>query len=312
MVGTAGRALARRYPSRWETARGAGIARAALAGGLILVVSMRPVVASGQSRAATPDPGQLVREANKSYASGDYAKAMELYGSADVVMPESAELAYNRGVTLYKLGDYEAARAVLNKALSTRNASLESKAKFNLGNVAYASAMEKMSAPQEAIDQLKQAIGHYRDALEVNPGDEDAPVNIQAAQLMIKDLLDKVKQQQEQQQNQQQSQQGDQNQTQSDQQQGESQPDQGDTAQEQNQDGQQQGRESQPEPPQDGTQDPGGDEQGDIGEAPAETAGMTNQEAERLLQSVRDREKERRDAQAQRMRARRVPVSKDW
>ncbi|NOT01655.1 MAG: tetratricopeptide repeat protein [Phycisphaerales bacterium] len=307
----------------------AGIFRAGVVATVVyLVVSMFPISAYGQT-AATQGAEELVRSANAAYASGEYQEALQLYGYADVVKPESAEVAYNRGVTLYKMGDYVAARGALNKALSTRDLALEAKAKFNLGNVAYSSALEKTSAPQEAIELLKQAIGHYRDSLAVNPADEDALANIQSSQLLIKDLLDKLKQQQEQQQNQDQQQQGDQNQPQQDPQQDQSQQEQEDQSQQQDQQQQekekQQGEESQQEQQQDGSQGEA-DQKGELdrrqeqseedqqqaGETPSDVQEMTREEAERLLQSVRDREKERRDAKAQRMRARRVPVSKDW
>jgi len=274
-----------------------------------LVALVAPTIARGQQ----PDARELVARANEAYRQGQYEAALEAYNKAEVALPESPRVAYNQGLTHYQMGDYAAARNHFNRALLTRDLDLEAAVKYNLGNVAYASALQKMSAPQEAIELLQQSISHYRDALELNPRDEDAQANIQTAQLMIKDLLDKLKQQQEQQQ---------QNQDQQDQQQQQdsSQPQQGDQGK-QDQDKQQQGdQEQQPDgEPQPGDQ-PDGQQQQEPQEAQAddqeaqqaEAREMSREEAERLLQSVRDRERQRREEQARSMRVHQAPVRKDW
>jgi len=244
-------------------------------------------------------------------------EALADYGQAEVALPESPEVAYNQGLAYYQTGDYAAAKNYLNRALLTRNLNLEAGVKYNLGNVAYASALEKMSDLQEAIELLKQAISHYRDGLELNPDDEDAQANIQTAQLLIKDLLDKLKQQQEKQQ--QQQQQGDQSQ-QDQQQQDQSPQQQGQQGQQEQKDEQQQGdQEEQPEgeqksPEQQGQQDqqPQESQADEQGAQTVEAQEMTREEADRLLQSVRDKERQRQEEQARRMRVHRAPVQKDW
>jgi len=260
---------------------------------------------------------ELVARANQEYREGNYAAALADYGQAEVALPESPEVAYNQGLAYYQTGDYAAAKNYLNRALLTRNLNLEAGVKYNLGNVAYASALEKMSDLQEAIELLKQAISHYRDGLELNPDDEDAQANIQTAQLLIKDLLDKLKQQQEKQQ--QQQQQGDQSQ-QDQQQQDQSPQQQGQQGQQEQKDEQQQGdQEEQPEgeqksPEQQGQQDqqPQESQADEQGAQTVEAQEMTREEADRLLQSVRDKERQRQEEQARRMRVHRAPVQKDW
>ncbi len=259
-----------------------------------------------------PSPRQLVAKANQAFADGNFEAALEGYNKADVYMPESPEVAYNQALAHYKLGDYVAARIHFNRALATRDLELEADVKYNLGNVAYASALEKLSSPQEAIDLLKKGIGHYRDALELDPDDQDAKANIQAAQLLIKDLLDKLKQQQEQQQ-QQQGDQNNQNQQQQDQQQQEQQQQQGQQGDQQQQQDPGQGQEQQQDQQQQesGQQD-AKQQQSDQQQQQVEARKMTQEEAERLLQAVRDKEMRRREERARRMQARRSPVVKDW
>lgn len=224
----------------------------------------------------------LVAEANRAFADGNYIAALETYKTAESVAPHSPELAYNQGVAYYKLGDLSAARDAFNRSLLTRDIELEAKVKFNLANVAYASALEMTSHPAEAIDFLKSAIGHYRDAVELDPMDEDARTNIELAHRLIRHLLEKLKQEQ------------DERQQQDDQEQREG--DEGDRQRDEHQAGQREGgAEQQPEQSRQQT-----------GE------GMTRQEVGRLLQAVRDKERQRRNELLRRRRAPRTPVEKDW
>ena len=275
--------------------------------GLLIVSCLAPVAVADE-----PDPRKAVADANRAFAAGEYEAALSGYGQAEVSMPESPEVAYNQAVAHYKLGDYIAARNYFNRALATRDPGLEAHAKYNLGNVAYASALEKMSSLQEAIDLLKQSIGHYRDALELAPQDEDAQANIQMAQLLIKDLLDKLKQQQEQQQQENQNNQDQQDQQQQDQQQQDQEGDQDQQEQDQQQgeQDQQQGDEKQQQGEPDQQEQQEADEEQEQQQAPARE--MTRQEAERLLQAVRDKERRRREEKARRRQTRRVPVPRDW
>ena len=254
-----------------------------------------------------PDARTLVERANLAYANEDYATALEGYRQAEVTLPESPQLAYDRGLAHYRLRELAEARDYFNRALRTRDLELEAKAKFNLGNVAYASALQKLSDLQEAIDLLKTAIGQYRDTLELAPDDEDAKANIQTAHLLIKDLLDKLKKQQEEQKQQQDDQDQDQQQDgeQHDQdQEGEKQY--GQDGQEGNVDQEQNGEQQEPQDEEQQQNQEGQRQQ------EQEAREMTREEAERLLQSVRDRERQRREDRSRRARARWVPVLKDW
>ena len=225
----------------------------------------------------------LVAEANKALADGDHTSAHETYRAVEAVLPESPELAYNLGVVNYLLGNYTGARDDFNRALLTRDVPLEARTKFNLGNVAYTLAQKKMGDPPEAIDLLKAAIGHYRDAIELDPADKDACINIELAQRLIRDLLEKLSRQRE---------------------------------------GQRQQQDDQRKPQEDSEGQPEGGQQGeqdDLGAEPqqaesGEQAGdhMTPQEVERLLQAVRDKERQRQDEVTRRRHARRTPVEKDW
>jgi tetratricopeptide (TPR) repeat protein len=224
----------------------------------------------------------LVAGANQAFADGDYARALEAYSAAELMLPESPEIAYNQGVASYMLGDHAQARDAFNRSLLTQDVGLEARVKFNLGNVAYALALKKTSSPPEAIDLLKSAIGHYRDAIELDPGDDDGRVNIDLAEKLIRRMLEKLKQQRE----------------------------------ERQQDGRQEQRQGNRDERQQGGQTGGRpDDAGEPQEAQGQQQAnkrMTAQEVERLLQAVRDQERQRQEELARRRRARRTPVERDW
>ena len=259
-------------------------------------------------------PAERVARANAALAAGNYDQALDDYREAEVAMPDAPALAYNEAIAYYRKRDFAKARELFGKALATRDLGLEARAKFNLGNCAYAAALEKMTNLQEAIDQLRTAISHYRDTLDVDPNDTDAKANIETAQLLIKDLLDKLKKQQEEQQKnpssqpndqQQQNQQQEQQKQDQDQQNASSQPSQDQQQQDQQkQDQQQAGQDQQSEAEkQEGEQKAG---------EPQDKRQLSEEEAKRLLQAVRDKEQKRRDEQTRRQHLGRPKVDKDW
>ena len=251
---------------------------------------------------------------------GGYEDAIKAYELVEVDNPSMPELSYNMGLAYYRMRDFEKARELFNESLSTRDLGLEARAKFNLGNVAYSQALEKLSAIPEAIEKAKQAISHYRDVLEIHPEDIDARANIETAQLLVKDLLDKWKQEQEKQ-KQEQDKQGQKEQEKQDQQcdnpqQQDNKEQEGEKKdQDKGQDKKEKegDKQEQQEKQQQGPQQTDEKRQQEAQAQPAEVKEeMTQEQAERMLQAVRDREAKRREEQARKLRAKRVPVSRDW
>ncbi|MBN1511974.1 MAG: tetratricopeptide repeat protein [Phycisphaerae bacterium] len=293
----------------------------------MLVVMAAAMPARGQTEA---DARKKVDASMAALKAGEYEKALEGFRDAEVSFPESSELAYNRGVALYRLGDFDEAKEAFASALSTRDLALEQKAKFNLGNCAYSQSLQKLTDYAGAIEDLRRAIDYYRDALELDPDDQDARANIETAYLLIKDLLDKKKQEEEKkkqeepptsqpsqcsqpsegQDQQQQEQDGQQQQQEQSQQQQQKQQQQGGEQEQskQEQSSQPQNGELESENPQDKQeqqQQAGKPQEQDMRK-------MTREEAARLLQAVRDRERERRDEVRRRQMLGRPPVDKDW
>lgn len=288
-------------------------------------------------------PQDLVRQANEQLRAGQYDEAIEKYKRAAELLPDAAEIAYNRAIGHYRKGDFENAKEQFITSLKTRDPQLEAKAKFNLGNCAYAAALANKDHIPEAVEDLKSAILHYMDAIESNPEDKDARINIEMAQLLMKDLLDKQKQQkekhqdrdekedeeqdqeeQDENQDQQQDKEGedqqqDQSLEQQDQQQSGDQAQQREGENQTQQNEQQQGQQQQNEQQQQAGEDQkheqqqaqAAEQQRQQGQKGQERK-MTREEAKRLLQMIRDKEMQRRRELARRARVKLAPVDKDW
>ncbi|MCH7813582.1 MAG: hypothetical protein IID40_06130 [Planctomycetes bacterium] len=280
----------------------------------------------------------MVAAANEAFAGERFDEALAGYEEAASELGDSAELDYNRAAALYKLGRNEVAANLFAKAAMSDQPDLRRRAKFNWGNCDYATVLEalKQAAPDtgqqpdlpKAIEKLGSAMRHYRDALRTE-GETPAKAavdrasrgNIERARRMI-DTIQEMMEQQEQQQNQDQDQDQDQENQEQDQSQQDDQQDQqqdpsqqdenqeGEQQEEQQQDQQQENQEQGDEQQPSEQQEPEAQEQPQPDPDPQRE--MTPQEADALLQAVRDKEKQRREKKMRKLRARRVPVIRDW
>lgn len=246
---------------RMRQARGfrRGARRTVAAGAMAAVAA---IALAGPAFAESP--GRLVSKGNRQYGKKAFGEALELYDKASVKAPESPIVAFNKGAALYKQGDYEKAAEQFKEAASkTKSLPFEAKAWYNLGNVAFKEGeRQEDSDLQKALASLQESVKHYSTALEKDPKLEEAAQNLEIARLKIKDLLDKIKnqqqnqgqnQQQNQGQNQQQNQQDQQNQQNQQKQQGRQ--DQQQNQQQQDRQQQQQGQDQQKQDQPQGAQD---------------------------------------------------------
>ncbi|UCE23150.1 MAG: tetratricopeptide repeat protein [Candidatus Zixiibacteriota bacterium] len=225
------------------------------------------------SSVAAEDYIDLVKKGNEAYHQQDYKKALEYYHGAETELPASPELEYNIAGALHHQGGYEETVDRYTSALNTTDVNLEAQAHYNLGNTHF------------RMGEFEKAIANYQNALEINPDDVDAKFNLELARKRLKEQIKPEQQQQDQQQ--QQEQEKEQQQQQDQQQQNEQQQGQ------QQQDQQQQQQEQQPEP------------------EPADDKEMSREDAERILNALRDDEQ---DLQKQIKRQRKAGdyIGKDW
>ncbi len=295
---------------------------------------------------------EAVAQGKQLLEAGKYDDALDYFKKAEVDLPDSAEIAYDRGIALYRKAEFDKAKDAFMNALRTREPALEAKSKFNLGNCAYSTALQKLTDLSGAIDELRKAITYWRDSLDLNPEDAEARQNIETAQLLIKDLLDKEKKRQEEEQKKQQDE------KKNPESQPTSQPDQKDQKDQQQQDQQQKDQQKQDQqnkdqqnkdkqkndqqknqqnPQQQKKQQPKQDPKDQKGkdkdkekqkqeeqkkkdqqqqreQAQMKRDQMSREDAERKLQAIRDKERARREDKRKReaTEAGRMPVDRDW
>jgi tetratricopeptide (TPR) repeat protein len=126
---------------------------------------LAPVLAMGPFEKNQP----LVDEGESKFEHGDYEGALQKFDEADKEIPNNATIAFDRGAALHKLGRNEEARAAFLRAaeLNQGKQPLESKIRYNLGN------------SWAATGNKKEAISEYRKALRKDPNDEQARHNME-------------------------------------------------------------------------------------------------------------------------------------
>ena len=237
---------------------------------------------------------QAIKRGNAHYKAEAYDAALEAYQSAAEDRPEDAISRYNLGTALYQKKQFEKASDEFRRSLDAADPVHQAQGYYNLGNT------------QVQLNDIEGAIRSYKSALRLNPADLDAKHNLELAlekleqksQQNRSESGDEGKDQQEQDQQQQ-------NQNQQDR--DEQEPDQRDQEnpseseqQQQNQESSEQEAASEESPPQ--------SEQ----ESTQQPVEMSEEDAIRLLEAVKDNEKEIQKKILQKRFSRRQRSEKDW
>ena len=135
-----------------------------------------------------------VKQGNRYFNQKKYEKSIERYRDAQIDSPESKEIYFNIGNSLYRTGKHEDAMKEYEKSTYSKDTLLQSEAYYNMGNSLYRQG------------NMPESIVYYKKALELNPEDEDAKYNIEFVQKKIKEMMDKQKDQPQDQQQKQQKQ----------------------------------------------------------------------------------------------------------
>lgn len=149
----------------------------------------QPAAATGGEAPGAPD---LIEEALAARFAGDHAKALQLFDQAAAVDPSPAGLDYQRGLEYLFAGRYSDAEAAARKSLESGEMEARSNALLVMCAAARAANGESTDTPQveewaakarakdpldsfvhyamgeytRAIGQPRQAVGHYRKALQ--------------------------------------------------------------------------------------------------------------------------------------------------
>lgn len=137
---------------------------------VLLALVALPAAALGPLETNHP----LVEEGTRLYGEGAFEPALEKYDAAARERPQDPRIQYDRGLALYKLGRHDDARAALERAAELdRDGSLAGRLHYTLGNVAYAAGKKQ------------EAISEYKKALVKDPSDEQARHNLE---VVLKDV----------------------------------------------------------------------------------------------------------------------------
>jgi tetratricopeptide (TPR) repeat protein len=126
---------------------------------------------------------ELIKKAEEAYKKQAYEKAAELYKKAAEKTPKNSTTQYNLGNALYKKTKVDEAVTAYDKAIAnTTDKNLKSKSFYNKGVVLQNSK------------NLQGCVDAYKNALKLNPNDDDARQNLQKA---LQQLKEKQKQEKE-------------------------------------------------------------------------------------------------------------------
>ncbi len=216
---------------------------------------------------------EFLQKGKKNEALEAYERALKYYRDAEIEKPESPQLSYNIGNVNYQQEKYEDALEKYYRALSTDEPENQAVTYYNMGNALYRSG------------KYAEAIGVYQKCLDINPDDEDAKYNLEFVRKKMKEMLDKEAQRQQKQQQQQQEQQK------------------GQKSPEQEQNRQQEEKQQQ----QDQAQN-----QQEKQEQMQPKEGMTKEDAERILNALKDDEKDIQKKQKRVTQTSGRKGGKDW
>lgn len=284
----------------------------------------------------------LVAQGNQHYAAGRYAEALKCYEQAESGQASPPpELLHDLAAAHFKLGQLDEARDLWVRIKEAGDAGFEARTRYNLGNCDYAEALAAMPQnPQQTLELLGTAADQYRTALQLDPALTDARANLELTQRLKRQIEEQLKDQPQSQPSQSQKQKDKQKQqsTQSAQSQpseqseqdqsatsqpAQTQPSQQPKPQEDQQGEQQQQDQSQPQQGEENQQQSApaqpqtmpAETQPAQSEQPAQESAvihLTREQAERLLQMIRDAEKARREKLAQQRTATQKKVERDW
>ncbi len=123
----------------------------------------------------------------EAYEREDYPGALKGFSSQLTRRPDSPALHLGIGSAAYKTGDFETALKSFAQAATARDGQVRSRAEYNLGNTLFKRG-EALEDKPPKIQEWKNALQHYDQALQVDPKNTDAKFNRELVDKMIQEL----------------------------------------------------------------------------------------------------------------------------
>ena len=118
---------------------------------------------------------KLLSEGNTFYDKGKYNESIERYQDAIRIAPENAYALYNLANTYYRTEKFEDAVSLYESYLAQiSDENIKARGLHNMGNAFL------------MMNDLEKSIESYKNALKLNPGDEDTRYNLAYAQKKLK------------------------------------------------------------------------------------------------------------------------------
>jgi len=146
------------------------------------------------------DISKMIKQGNNLFTQGKLNDALNQYNQVLTQYPKSDQAKFNLANTYYRLDDLQKARDLYKEvSAQTKDMGLVQKAKYNLGNVCFKEAIkQKDSDLQKSVDGLTQSISYWRKVLDDSKNSNaKAAKNIEVTKLIIKDIMDQIKKQQQ-------------------------------------------------------------------------------------------------------------------
>ncbi len=142
-----------------------------------------------------------LRQGNDAYNRGNYGEAKKKYEKVMTgaeTFEEKKEAVFNTGNALYKEKQFDDAMKQYESVAKNESLdkSLRADAFYNIANSIFKKA--KAGTPEQRPDALREALAHYKQALALNPKDADAKHNYEFARAMLRELEQKQQQKKDQ------------------------------------------------------------------------------------------------------------------
>ncbi len=149
--------------------------------------------------AAADSARSLVQEGNAAYEQGKFEDALKAYEKAEKSAPDASEILFNKGAAYYQQKDYDKAMEAFEQAgMKTKDAKLEAKSQFNMGNCTFHKAESLMQEkPEDALKALAKSVRYFQHAAELDPAMHEAKQNVEVTRLAIHTIQEAMKAQEE-------------------------------------------------------------------------------------------------------------------